>query len=53
MYTVYVLFSPKYEKIYIGFTSDLEKRLLSHNELSHKGWTRKFRPWVLIYKEEF
>ena len=53
MFTVYVLFSKDYSKIYIGFTSDLQQRLISHNELGKKGWTIKFRPWQLIYKEEY
>jgi|GEM_PF-6190167 len=33
MFTVYVLYSDRYDKIYIGVTSDLGGRLLSHNEL--------------------
>jgi len=53
MYTVYALYSAKYEKIYIGFTSDLTKRLSSHNHLSHKGYTAKYRPWELVYQEEY
>ncbi len=53
MFTTYVLFSERYDKIYIGYTSDLESRLLSHNTLATKGWTIKFRPWILVYKEEF
>ena len=53
MFTVYVLYSKSYDKIYIGFTSNLEQRLLSHNELGKKGWTIKFRPWELIHTEEF
>ena len=52
-YWVYVLFSEKYNKIYIGYTSDLENRIISHNELATKGWTIKFRPWKLIYSEYF
>jgi putative endonuclease len=51
MYTVYVLYSALFDNIYIGYTSDLEERLRAHNELSHKGWTRKFRPWILVYSE--
>ncbi|MCK4696287.1 MAG: GIY-YIG nuclease family protein [Candidatus Cloacimonetes bacterium] len=53
MYTVYVIYSQKYNKIYIGHTSNLEQRLLSHNELASKGWTRKYRPWELIHFEEY
>ena len=52
MYTVYVLYSPKYDKIYIGMTTNLEMRVFAHNNLP-KGWTRKFRPWDLTYKEEY
>ena len=53
MFTVYALFSPSHQKIYIGYTSDLEQRLLSHNSLGKKGWTIKYRPWKLAYTEEF
>ena len=53
MYTVYALYSQKFDKIYIGFTSNLEQRLNSHNHLAKKGWTIKFRPWKVIYTEEF
>ena len=31
MYVVYAIYSDKFDKIYIGFTSDLEQRMLSHN----------------------
>jgi putative endonuclease len=50
---VYVLHSAATDKIYIGFTSDLDHRLKAHNELAIKGWTIKFRPWILIYAETF
>jgi putative endonuclease len=53
MYTVYVLFSKNFNKIYIGYTSDLKNRLLSHNELSKKGWTLRLGPWILVYSETF
>jgi putative endonuclease len=52
MYTVYVLYSSLYDKIYIGYTSNVEARLLSHNVLAEKGWTIKYRPWALVYKEQ-
>jgi putative endonuclease len=53
MFTVYVLYSQSYKKIYIGFTSSLEERFKSHNELATKGWTIKFRPWEIVHKEIF
>ena len=53
MFTIYVLYSEKYNKIYIGYTSDLERRLLSHNELGTKGYTIKYRPWKVVYTESY
>ncbi|MEX1188870.1 MAG: GIY-YIG nuclease family protein [Bacteroidia bacterium] len=52
IYTVYVLFSESAKKHYTGFTSDFAKRFQSHNELGTKGWTKNFRPWKVILKEE-
>jgi len=52
MFIVYVLYSPKFQKHYTGYTSALEQRLLSHNKLG-KGWTAKFRPWDIIYIRDF
>ncbi|MDE3181786.1 MAG: GIY-YIG nuclease family protein [Bacteroidota bacterium] len=52
MFIVYVLYSKTYDKIYIGFTSNLDERLKSHNELG-KGWTKSFRPWIILYTEEY
>ena len=53
MFTTYVLYSEKYGKIYVGFTSDMSNRLLSHNQLATKGWTIKFRPWQIVFTEIF
>ena len=53
MFTVYVLYSESFGKIYIGYTSDLAERFRSHNELATKGWTIKFRPWKIVHTEFF
>ena len=53
MFTVYVLYSKLFDKIYIGYTSNIEERLKSHNELATKGWTIKLRPWKLVHTEIF
>jgi putative endonuclease len=53
MFTVYVLYSEKFNKIYVGYTSNMEQRLLSHNILETKGSTLKYRPWKVIYTEVF
>lgn len=52
-YVVYILFSPSTEKIYIGYTSDLINRFHSHNSLSKKGFTTRFRPWMVAHVEFF
>jgi putative endonuclease len=52
MFYVYGLYSPVYKKIYIGFTSDLENRIFLHNNPINKGFTSRFRPWIIIYTEE-
>jgi putative endonuclease len=49
----YVLYSERYYKIYIGYTSNLNDRLISHNEKAQKGWTIKFRPWRILCYETF
>ena len=33
MFHVYVLYSVAFDKIYVGMTSDLEKRVFAHNNL--------------------
>ncbi|HEY8897421.1 MAG TPA: GIY-YIG nuclease family protein [Niastella sp.] len=53
MFTVYVLYSEQFDKIYVGFTNDLHNRFKSHNELGKKGWTIKFRPWAILHTESF
>ena len=51
MYCVYVLYSERFEKIYIGYTSDLDARLISHNVMAKKGYTVRYRPWKVIHTE--
>ncbi|MFN0257466.1 GIY-YIG nuclease family protein [Pedobacter ureilyticus] len=53
MFTVYILYSKQFNKVYIGYTSNLEQRLLSHNVLATKGYTIKFRPWEILHTELF
>jgi putative endonuclease len=50
---VYALHSPLYDKIYIGESSDLGVRFIYHNQGPKKGWTSRYRPWVLVHMEEF
>ncbi|GIZ08865.1 GIY-YIG nuclease family protein [Flavobacterium sp. UMI-01] len=52
-FVVYIIYSEKFNKNYSGFTSNLIERFKSHNELSSKGYTLKFRPWKVIHVEFF
>ena len=52
MFYVYILKSKKDEKIYIGYTNDLKRRVEEHN--SGKNTSTKFRrPFELIYYEAY
>ncbi len=53
MYCVYVLYSPKHDRIYIGETSNLIERFKSHNHLGKKGSTLRYRPWIVAYVDFF
>ena len=53
MYNTYVLYSPRFNKIYVGFSGDIHNRLLIHNNPDNRGWTVKFQPWDIFYSEEF
>ncbi|MGE0637504.1 MAG: GIY-YIG nuclease family protein [Bacteriovoracia bacterium] len=50
-FVVYVLYSENYDRLYIGYTSDLITRFNFHNVLSNKGFTIKYRPWKVIHVE--
>ena len=52
MFFVYALYNKKFNKIYIGQTRDLEKRLHEHNAHIFKGYTSRFESsWKIIYQE--
>jgi putative endonuclease len=53
MYFVYLLYSLSSGKIYCGYTMNLERRLQGHNVTESKGYTLRYRPWVLFYQEEY
>ncbi|MRX38307.1 GIY-YIG nuclease family protein [Flavobacterium sp. LC2016-23] len=52
-FVVYILYSETFNKNYTGFTSNLIERFKSHNHPGTKGYTVKFRPWMVIYVEFF
>ena len=52
-FIVYILYSKKFDKTYVGYTSSLIERVKSHNDLSKTGYTTKFRPWIVVYVEVY
>jgi putative endonuclease len=52
MYHVYVLYSEKYDRLYIGQTNNLENRIKRHNS-GYEAATKPYVPWILITAFEF
>jgi len=52
MFYVYVIKSKKDDKLYIGFTNDLRKRLVQHNQGLNKS-TKHRITFVLVYYEAY
>jgi len=52
MFYVYILKSISSEKYYIGYTSNLDKRIERHNK-GGSVWSKIYRPWRLVYSEEY
>jgi len=50
MFYNYVLQSIKNKKLYVGYTTDLRKRLKEHNQGLNQS-TKPCHPWILIYYE--
>jgi putative endonuclease len=48
---VYAIKSLIDNRIYVGMTQNLQRRLIEHNQGKTKS-TKGYRPWVVIFKEE-
>ncbi|MDH5400105.1 MAG: GIY-YIG nuclease family protein [Cyclobacteriaceae bacterium] len=49
MYTVYVLYSEKINRFYIGYSENVENRIEYHNNPQHNHiWTKRGIPWVIF-----
>jgi len=51
-YTTYILYSKIIDRYYIGYTSDIDARLIRHNQKS-KGFTGSVNDWEVVYQEYF
>jgi len=52
MYWVYIIESIRVKRFYVGSTSDINKRIIRHNQ-GGSVWTRRYKPWRLIYTEKY
>ena len=52
MFYTYALNSLERNYIYVGITSDIERRVKEHNSGKNKT-TRPYRPFELIFEKEF
>ena len=52
IFFVYIIYSSSLDKYYIGYTTDLTKRLYEHNT-GISAYTSKAADWVLKYQESF
>jgi len=51
-YYLYILKSLNSQKYYTGTSENAEKRLIFHNAFE-KGFTSRYRPWEIVFKQEF
>jgi putative endonuclease len=49
---VYILYSKKIKKYYVGACIDFDRRFYEHN-LGHSKFTSTGIPWELVYTEEW
>lgn len=51
MYYIYILASKRYGTLYIGVTSDLQRRVYEHKEKLIDGFTKKYDVNMLVWYE--
>ena len=52
-YYVYILTNKSNTVLYVGVTSDLERRVWEHKEKVYAGFTSKYNVNKLVYYEDF
>jgi putative endonuclease len=51
-YNLYILYSERGERYYVGSSENPERRLKYHNTVE-KGFTSRYRPWEIVYTKIF
>jgi len=52
MYTVYIIYSRKLDRYYVGYSENISERILQHNS-GISDYTSKASDWELKYNESF
>jgi putative endonuclease len=52
MYYVYALFNKDANRVYVGYTGDIKRRLLEHNSQNNHYTGKIIGQWKLVYSEE-
>ena len=52
MFSVYIIYSPSLDKYYIGYTSDITKRMQEHNT-GVSTFTSRASDWQIKYLESY
>ena len=52
MPVMYIIYSEKLHKYYVGSCTIMERRLHEHN-IGHSAFTSLGIPWILVYTEHF
>jgi putative endonuclease len=52
MYILYILYSKRLDRYYVGYTNDLSRRISEHNRVKGK-FTDNGLPWILVYTETY
>lgn len=52
MFYLYILYSEKYDRYYVGHCEDISIRLSRHNSKMVPS-TKPYIPWVLVYSEMY
>jgi len=52
LFSVYIIYSAKLTRYYIGYTTDIGKRMVEHNS-GASAFTSKAADWVLKWQKHF
>ena len=48
----YILYSETFDRYHSSFSENPKRRLIFHNSIE-KGFTARYRPWKLVFTQEF